>query len=316
MSTRLLLLLAIMGAFFDLNALAQRPLLLERQDTGFDENPAPGVTVTTLSSHILNEADRGGLRFDRVPLSPGTSTADVLAGEENLSSGGPPLAPFGGPQLLYVEAGVAVVDGDEDEIVYPAGEQFVMPAGAQYNIRNDTGRCASVLRLVVEPLYGGGFGSLVGGPELAVRECGAPRDFLTTTSAALAINVPSQAFIARVTFEPGDFDPGGTPGLGSHTHPGRTALVVEEGTMMMQEGSGGVDGITYFLEPGSVVEIGPGEPHAEYYLASEGTEAAVVTIAGVVPVGQELITPHDQVTGPGLSSESTYTSPLFDFTIA
>jgi hypothetical protein len=264
---------------------------LWRQGTGLIETPVGGVTVTLLASHPFD--DPGWIYqkifFDRVPLLPGASMVETLTLSGDTGQMAPSPGPFEGPQLFYVEQGAVALTSDDGETTYSQGEQFVMAAGAEYDIMTVTGRCVSLLRLVVPltrmPATGGGFDTNIDEPQLITPDCGTPRHFFEWEVSGRA-DPPARMVIAEVVWNPAEYDGPGQPGgLTPHTHPGPVGLVVESGYLLMTfPGSS----ILNYLLPGALSLIPEGEIHDELYPGSAGGEPAVALLAGVVE-GEHLV---------------------------
>jgi hypothetical protein len=271
-----------------------------------------GVSADVLTSYELTVDYPGTplvrMLLERVPLDPG----DQMDGRDPAESGGgngPPWASTQreGMHLLYVETGEVVLAAADEEATYRQGEsvfipatagvwvgetQVVEPSALPYALRNDSGDCASVLRLsvVFVPFVGGATPAAASGPE---RGCGQyeflffeARDFPWPENPPA--DLPVYLFIARLSW-------GEWPGSLEETYgaslnfTGPVALVVESGSLSVRHGAGrGPDPeIHAALPPGGQLGIKAGVP-LEWSGEEKGT---ALLVAGIIPAGQEWLRP-------------------------
>jgi mannose-6-phosphate isomerase-like protein (cupin superfamily) len=257
-----------------------------RQDAGYSEQLSPGVSIDVLASEMIFDIPFGekfGFILDRIPLEPGARMIETLDSlEEGLEI--MPAASYDTPQLLFFERGSLVVERDDlGEATYSRGDQLAIPAESYFDIRNDTGRCASLLRLSLSPVYGGGFSTNIDEPEFPELDCGFPEQLIASPGITPAAELPILMFVSVITFDPWEYDDVSSFGLGTHSHPGQVGLVVESGTIHFWDGN---PEVSIELGPGSTVMINPGAPHAELYL---GNEPAEVMMVGLLPPGAGFI---------------------------
>jgi hypothetical protein len=243
--------------------------------------------------------------LERVPLDPG----DQMDGRDPAESGGgngPRWASTQreGMHLLYVETGEVVLAAADEEATFRQGESVFMPASAgvwvretqvvepsalPYVLHNDSGECATVLRLsvVFVPFVGGATPGAPSGPE---RGCGQyeflffeVRNFPWPENPSA--DLPVELFIARLSWE----EPGGlqeTGGLNDAplNFTGPVALVVESGSLSVRNGAALEPDpeIHAELPPDGQLGIKAGVP-----LVWWGEKGTALLVAGIIPAHQE-----------------------------
>jgi hypothetical protein len=271
----------------------------------------PGVTVTVLGSEAVDSLPNEGrsqvLMLDRVPLPPGTTMSDVLA--DLADQPGVPDYDVDGLRLLYVDAGELVVLSDSGETTFQHGAQLLIPSGTDFDVRNDTSRCASFLLLTVWTKEGAGlFGSSVEGPSLPdIEDCPTPRRWIGW-EASPQFSGPARLFLARALWDPADYVLDRPQiGVGPIAHFGPVGFVVETGTLNVREWD---EDIHVYLAPGSYVWIWPATLYSVLYQNfDENAESATALLVGVVPDDGPWYLPLDFVSsanGFGLTWDNSW----------
>lgn len=270
------------------SALLAAPLLQET-----DGLPA-GISLEMLGSQETTAfwLDNAGveLLLERVPLDPGDAL-DSRDPDESGGGGGTYIAGAQGfgAHLLYVESGELILATIDGEATYRQGESAFMPAASReeldawrgpgsYDLRNDSGTCASILRVSVHFLGRptGGIPSAPSGPE---RGCGSYELlFFDRTSYPWPLpppdELPVQMFLGRLNWTEDAW-------LSRLAYGGPVGFAVESGRLSAYVGGRGSQ-FTAEIPRSGQFSINSGVTFSGW--ATDGTSALVM---GVVPAGAE-----------------------------
>jgi len=255
---------------------------LAAQEAGESIELTYGVELNVLASEQLDLRDElpdpdvggWGLAFEKISLEPGESKSlEPMSSDAEI-------------HLLYVDDGEpAIVDGD-DEAPLTRGESLLRVGETGYEVRNNTGRCGSLLRLTVYVYHGGGpFSSGVSGPALPTVACGHSAPSVGWSTSVDDLPQPVRLVMARFSIEsvggPVEF-------ISDFTGP--VVLQVESGTLRMV----GPDG-TYYLAQGSTALM---TPDSVNFISSGSTEPVAALVVGVAPNGRGLAEPDEGAPAP------------------
>jgi hypothetical protein len=302
-TTKLLMCIALVGVMFHPQSIVgQQP----GQTPTIDQVP-DGMTITPLAGAVVNDilAPKLSYRYDwileRLPLAPGQQIdgRDKALAERNFGKNHPELV--GTHHLLLGESGNVqlVSEGTQNSLgVY---ESTFISRGIPYSIRNDTGDCASVLRLSATTF--GALGGISSASEDVPHEpsdCGEPSVVAGGTAAIPEGTPPMLLFMASISVSPG-----GSQSADFVSHPGSIAFLVQSGIVTVQECCS--TKIAQFLQPGSTVAI---PEYTDYRLSARGKSEASALMAGVIPAEAELFEFRSD------RPPFVYTSPTHDLTLA